>query len=192
LIQKAGIDSAFGQGFILRNGERLEADAIVFCTGYQYLFPFFSESLINVTNGRVTPIYQHMVHIDYPTLFFIGLCFTIAPFPNFNAQILFALSLLKNPSKLLPKEEMRIWEAEDYRKRIEELKLPKRYAHYMGPMQWEYIRNLGHLGDFDPGLEPVIERLYDEVHRYRIKNLMTYKNEKFRLISATDFLHCED
>lgn len=40
LIQKSGIDSAFHGGLILRNGERLEADALLFCTGYQYHFPF--------------------------------------------------------------------------------------------------------------------------------------------------------
>lgn len=133
-----------------------------------------------------------MVHIDHPTLFFIGLCFTIAPFPNFNAQILFALSLLTGRSKLPSKEEMLNSETEEYRKRIEELKLPKRYAHYLGPMQWEYIRNLGRLGAFDHGLEPVIERLYEEVHRYRMKNLMTYKNDNFRLITGTDFVHCQN
>lgn len=49
-------------------------DAIIYCTGYHYGYPFLSpECGIKVINHRhVTPLYKHVINIEHPTMFFIG------------------------------------------------------------------------------------------------------------------------
>jgi len=41
--QKVGIDRMTSDAAILKNGERVEADALVLCTGYRFAFPFLSD-----------------------------------------------------------------------------------------------------------------------------------------------------
>lgn len=64
-----------GRELELANGEIIEADAIIFCTGYLYSFPFLSKEFqLRNENERLMPLFLHMIHIDYPKqLFFLGL-----------------------------------------------------------------------------------------------------------------------
>ena len=62
-----------------------EFDAVVFCTGYHYHFPFLGD-LVTVDDNWVRPLYQHVVHVDDPTLALIGLPFLVIPLPLFQCQ----------------------------------------------------------------------------------------------------------
>lgn len=82
----------------LENGSQLKLDAIVFCTGYQYSFPFLSEEIrLKNEHGRLTPLYKHMMHIDYPgQLFFVGLPKLICPALVFDYQVSKVLKSFNN------------------------------------------------------------------------------------------------
>jgi len=41
--QKVGIARMTSDAAILKNGERLEADTLLLCTGYRFAFPFLSD-----------------------------------------------------------------------------------------------------------------------------------------------------
>ncbi|KAJ5573779.1 uncharacterized protein N7459_008206 [Penicillium hispanicum] len=60
-----------------------QVDAIIFCTGYFYSYPFLST--LNppvVTHGwRTMNVYQQLFYIDHPTLVFPGLAQKVIPFP---------------------------------------------------------------------------------------------------------------
>lgn len=60
-----------------------EIDAVVFCTGYFYSYPFLSS--LNppvVTHGwRTMNVYQQIFYIDHPTMVFPALCQRVIPFP---------------------------------------------------------------------------------------------------------------
>jgi hypothetical protein len=88
-------------------------DTIMFCTGYRYCYPFISRSSgidLNTDDKHVRPLYQHMLHIDYPTrLFFIGINFTVVPFPYFEAQCQYALALLTGSVEPPSRKEMIDW-----------------------------------------------------------------------------------
>ena len=63
-------------------------DAVLFCTGYYYSFPFLSSicpKLIS-TGDRVQYLYKHMFYIPDPTLAFIGLPSKVIPFRTFEIQ----------------------------------------------------------------------------------------------------------
>lgn len=72
IIQKPSIVRMTETTAVFTDGTEAEVDSVIFCTGYKYSFPFLQEGLISTENERVTPLYKHMVHIDYPNLIFVG------------------------------------------------------------------------------------------------------------------------
>jgi Flavin-binding monooxygenase-like len=71
-----------------------DVDVIIYCTGYDYIFPFIDktsssssiEQLIEAGNGRVTPLYEQLWHAQYPNIAFVGLPHSVVPFPMFELQ----------------------------------------------------------------------------------------------------------
>lgn len=169
-----------------------DVDVIVFCTGYHYHFPFFHPTVSNVsleiTNNRVTPVYQHLIHIQNPSLFLVGLNSIIVPFVVFHAQVQFCVAILKGTFQLPSTEEMLKWEADDYHHRLNALGLSPRQAHYLSDLQWEYMRSLSELAGFKPPFPPVLPKLLTKLRKDRELNLVTYKTSKFRLVDAENFV----
>jgi len=81
------IEHVDGSDVVLTNGERIrEVDAILFCTGYWYRFPFLAAELVSVGDNWVKGLYRQVVALEDPSLAFIGLPFRIVPFPLFQRQ----------------------------------------------------------------------------------------------------------
>ena len=60
-------------------------DFFVFCTGYQFHFPFLNNLKdFSTTSNVVYPLYKHLFYTHDPSLHFIGLPFRIIPFPLFE------------------------------------------------------------------------------------------------------------
>lgn len=95
------------------NGEiEQDIDAIVFCTGYLYSFPFLST--LNppvVKNGsRTLRVYQHMFYNEHPTLVFPALNQKVIPFPIAEAQSAVLARVLAGRLALPSREDMYAWE----------------------------------------------------------------------------------
>ncbi|KAI0428491.1 hypothetical protein F5Y09DRAFT_312794 [Xylaria sp. FL1042] len=103
------------------NTERiLDVDAILFCTGYLFTFPFISESSLPsstpslITDGRrVHGLARHFIHTYHPTLVFPALPIKIIPFPLAEAQAAVFARLWSNRLPLPSHEELQSWERED-------------------------------------------------------------------------------
>lgn len=80
---------------------------VIYCTGYRYAFPFLNEMKILAPNDEhVSPLYMHMVHVDYPdSLFFIGMNLTVLPFILFDIQVKYAMALVEGRSEKPTTEE---------------------------------------------------------------------------------------
>ncbi|KAL8936750.1 MAG: hypothetical protein Q9216_004769 [Gyalolechia sp. 2 TL-2023] len=91
-----------------------DIDAIVFCTGYYYSFPFLSslQPAPIVTGERVENSYQHLLYMDHPSMAFIGLPFKIIPFRTCEGQAAVVARLWAGRLELPRKWEMREWEAQ--------------------------------------------------------------------------------
>ncbi|PKY03881.1 putative flavin dependent monooxygenase [Aspergillus campestris IBT 28561] len=94
---------------------RVEAqvDAILFCTGYFYSFPFLSSlDPPVVTDGRrVENIYQHLFYAPNPTLIFPVLPQRIIPFPLAENQAAVFSRVLSGRLALPSYAEMKEWES---------------------------------------------------------------------------------
>lgn len=89
-----------------------QVDAIVFCTGYFYSFPFLSS--LNppvVTHGwRTMNVYQQLFYIDRPTLAFPVLSQRVIPFPMAENQAAVFSRVWSGRLQLPSREKMRAWE----------------------------------------------------------------------------------
>jgi hypothetical protein len=68
-----------------------KVDTIIFCSGYDYSFPFVNEQSnleFSAKEGdrRIMPLYQQLWHAQYPNLAFVGLPHSVVPFPFFELQ----------------------------------------------------------------------------------------------------------
>lgn len=107
---------------------------------------------------------------------------------NYNIlQVSYYLKSLDGETLKLPDRGTMEEEAEqDYRKRIIDMKMPPKHAHKMGPLQWGYFEELANLSDIGT-LPPVHEVIYNVVADERLNNVMFYKKEDYKLLSAEEY-----
>lgn len=165
----------------------LHVDAIVWCTGYAFSYPFLAaECGVSVELGRrVRPLYKHLFHCMYPTMVFMGIPYLIAPFPLFDRQAQLTAAVLEGRVHLPDAETMLEWEQKDYASRLE-LGFKPHYAHVLGEKQWPYNSDLAAMAGIDD-LPPFMEQLYHHVHSRRRTTLANYRHEEYRITSNDDF-----
>ncbi|KAL4425758.1 hypothetical protein ABPG75_009774 [Micractinium tetrahymenae] len=124
----------------LADGSRIEGvDVVMFCTGYEYSFPFLEDGLVSVEDNRVGPLYQHVFPPALaPTLSFVGLPWKIIPFPQFELQSRWIAQVLAGKAALPSREEME-WQTAEFYDSLAAAGVPQRYTHRQsGGVQWEY------------------------------------------------------
>lgn len=117
-----------------------DVDAIVFCTGYFYSFPFLSSldpPLIS-DGTRTQHLYKHMFYIHHPTLVFIALNQKIIPFPLSEGQGAVIARVWANRLALPSKASMQQWEDNV----IEQRGAGNRFHTLMFPLDVDYINEL--------------------------------------------------
>lgn len=179
LIQTAGIDHFSEKIVHLKDGSEVEVDSVMFCTGYKYTFPFLKQfSDLKIFDGRVYPLFKHIVHVSAPSLNFVGIANKICPFPTFHCQVQFILAHIDGSMKLPTKEQMLKDIEKDYVSR--KMKgMPPRHAHMMvGQMQWDYNDDITTLAKIPP-ISTAVRSLFDKIHYTRTENLLTYKNYNY-------------
>ncbi|XP_037544113.1 flavin-containing monooxygenase FMO GS-OX-like 4 [Nematolebias whitei] len=171
----------------LQDGLVCEADVLMFCTGYNFKYPFLDAAQLGVEiqDHIVSPLYRFMVPPAFPSLFFIGICKIICPFPNFNCQVQFALAVLDGTVTLPSREQM---EEEVRREQQEKLEQGVQWRHLlkMDQGQWEYCDRLALTAGFPP-LLPVVRSLYEETWRQRQIHPENYRKNNYRIVSTTQW-----
>jgi dimethylaniline monooxygenase (N-oxide forming) len=72
ITPKPNIDSLDGSKVHFADGTTVEADVVVYCTGYKISFPFFDEGFISAPDNHIE-LFRRVFHPDIPGVFFIGL-----------------------------------------------------------------------------------------------------------------------
>ncbi|XP_072768705.1 uncharacterized protein [Nerophis lumbriciformis] len=182
-IQQAGLVAAVEDdgsvGF--QDGRRVQADVLLFCTGYKFSFPFLDarQLALDIQDHLVAPLYRFMMPPAFPSLFFIGLCKTICPFPYFHCQVQFALATLEGSVALPTRAQMDAEVRLEMREKAERGVAP-RHLMVMERDQWEYLATLARDAGFPP-LPPVVRSLYEEVWRQRQVHPQDYRRLNYRL-----------
>lgn len=89
-----------------KDGTSMDADIVVYATGYELTFPFFDSS-INLHKEGVD-LYKHVFHPDFPNCAFIGMLRVVgALFPCAEIQARWFSKVLSNEVSLPEQEQMR-------------------------------------------------------------------------------------
>jgi cation diffusion facilitator CzcD-associated flavoprotein CzcO len=115
-------------------------DAVLYCTGYLYSFPFLSSlnPALITTGERVENLYQHIFYRPQPTLVFLVLNQKVIPFPVAEAQAAVIARVFSGRLALPSETEMEEWEREAVGE-----KGPGRGFHVLGfPEDGKFINGL--------------------------------------------------
>ncbi|TDH05397.1 hypothetical protein EPR50_G00142510 [Perca flavescens] len=166
-----------------QDGSVSSADVLLLCTGYNFRYPFLDgrQLGLEIQDHVMTPLYRFLTPPAFPSLFFIGICKMVCPFPNFNVQVQFCMAVLDGSVTLPSRGEME----QEVRRELQE-KLSRgvehRHLHMMQLEQWDYCSSLASSGGFAP-LPPVTRSLYEEVWRQRGVHPQKYRERNYRLVS---------
>jgi len=69
---KGDMERFEGQTVHFKDGSQEEFDAVIACTGFVLVHPFFDQSFLDYSSGPV-PLYLKMFHPTYRNLYFIGM-----------------------------------------------------------------------------------------------------------------------
>jgi cation diffusion facilitator CzcD-associated flavoprotein CzcO len=72
ITAKPNIASLTRDSVRFADGTEVQADIVVYCTGYKVTFPFFDEDLIAAPDNDL-PLFRRTFHPDIPNVFFVGL-----------------------------------------------------------------------------------------------------------------------
>ncbi|KAG8008394.1 Flavin-containing monooxygenase FMO GS-OX3 [Nibea albiflora] len=163
------------------------ADVLMFCTGYNFKYPFLdgAELGVKIQDQLVSPLYRFMMPPAFPSLFFIGICKMICPFPNFNCQVQFALAVLDSSVTLPSVAQMEDEVQRELKEKMEQ-GVQQRHLLVMEQNQWEYCQTLARIAGFPP-LAPVVRSLYEEVWWQRRVHPENYRRLNYKLISDTQW-----
>ncbi|XP_023266518.1 flavin-containing monooxygenase FMO GS-OX4-like [Seriola lalandi dorsalis] len=170
-----------------QDGSVGRADVLMFCTGYNFRYTFLDadQLRLEIQDHMVSPLYRFLTPPALPSLFFIGICKIICPFPNFDCQVQFALAVLDGSVSLPSRAEMEDEVRRELQEKVER-GVQRRHLLIMEKDQWEYCRTLAHAAGFPP-LPPVVRSLYEEVWRQRQIHPQSYRSLNYRLISDTQW-----
>jgi cation diffusion facilitator CzcD-associated flavoprotein CzcO len=119
-----------GRTVVFADGCRVVADAVIYCTGYTYSFPFLDTAgLVTVRDNRVGPLYEHTFPPALaPSLSFVGVPMRVFAPWLFEAQARWVALVLSGKAALPPEEDMLRAVQEEYRAR-EIAGVPTHHTH---------------------------------------------------------------
>jgi dimethylaniline monooxygenase (N-oxide forming) len=92
---------------VFTDGSQVEADIVVYCTGYKVTFPFFAEDLIAAPDNDL-PLFRRVFHPELRDVFFIGLLQPLgAVMPLAQVQSEWVADFLAGRYALPPEPELR-------------------------------------------------------------------------------------
>mmetsp|Transcript_9181 Transcript_9181/g.27631 ORF Transcript_9181/g.27631 Transcript_9181/m.27631 type:complete len:424 (-) Transcript_9181:740-2011(-) len=183
LVQRPAIKCVNGDEVEFEDGRKIRADHIMFCTGYEYTFPFLDPKLgVRVVDNHVEGLFRHLIYMRQPTLSFIQLPFKIVPFPMIYYQTRYVSALLAGDTELPSEEEM---EAEARQEAEIQSSRPPRHYHLLGNRQWEYNRKLAAEAGAEP-LPKAIEEIYDEAAKARKANPLKYRHREYTVFGDSE------
>jgi hypothetical protein len=107
LSVKPNIDRFEGSKVFFVDGSAVEADVVVYCTGYQVSFPFLDDTVVRAEDNHVD-LYRRVVSPDHPGLYFVGLIQPLgAVMPLAEAQAAWVAELIRGEVTLPPVPQMR-------------------------------------------------------------------------------------
>lgn len=168
------------------DGSSQAFSVIIYCTGYNYKFPFLSaECGIIADNNYVRPLYKHIININRQTMAFIGIPFWAALTQMIDLQIRFFLKFLSGGKAFPSREEM----LADTEKEMAERwarGFSIRKAHAMGDDQRQYYFDLATLAEVEP-IKPVVIDVMELATVRLMQDFENFRKDSYRILDDEKF-----
>ncbi|XP_013201262.2 senecionine N-oxygenase [Amyelois transitella] len=185
-VKKPDVKELNETGAIFVDGTYEDIDDIIYCTGYEYDFPFIDESSnLTITKSSVTPLHKNVVNIYQPTMVMLGLvvraCFVVA----LDAQARYTTGLITGNFSLPSQEEMMA----EWQKKYLSLRAqgrPLSHMHSLGGNEDQYYAELTE----ESGIErvpPVMFKIRASDTRAIVDNLLTYRHYSYKVLDSEHF-----
>uniref|UniRef100_A0A0E0LGA4 Flavin-containing monooxygenase n=1 Tax=Oryza punctata TaxID=4537 RepID=A0A0E0LGA4_ORYPU len=117
---------------VFDDGSFVVADAVIYCTGYNYYFPFLdTDGKVTVDDNRVGPLYEHVFPPELaPSLSFVGIPAKVVLPLFIEVQARWVAQVLSG-RRTLPSPEEMVRAVEEHNRGMEAAGLPKRRTHDM-------------------------------------------------------------
>ena len=185
--QKPDVRKLTENGAEYVDGTTANFSVIIYCTGYEYKFPFLSVDCgVSTGDKFVKPLYMHCLSINEPTLGIIGLPNLICPNPMFDLQVRFCLTFMTGKKKLPSREEM-LKEFEDDLEERNSRGMGGKKTHYMGQgIQDKYYIELAEKANITP-IYPCIPKMHSQCLVNRKADFSNFRKIKFHIVDENNF-----
>ena len=189
--EKQSIRAIDDQGAVVfEDGSNAKADAIIYCTGYLYNFPFLDKSCgIEIENGRVSPLYKHLFNAYYPSMAIIGLPSIVCPFQLFSLQARWIANVWSGVVTLPTTEEMLEDNKNEFESKLTAGVEERHFHRFPKGLQWDYYKVISEFGKVEP-MKNVVEKLYKIVAHERETNLLKYREAEYAVIDEDTYEVC--
>ncbi|XP_072929957.1 senecionine N-oxygenase-like isoform X2 [Epargyreus clarus] len=186
-IRKPDIKEYNETGVYFVDGSYEEIDDVIYCTGYEYDYPFLDESCgLTIKPQSVVPLYKYMVNINEPSMVLIGLIVRACLVVAIDAQARYATALIKGNFTLPSKEEM----LEDWQRRAEIVYSkgrPISDIHLLAEKEDKYYDALTQ----ESGIErvpPVMFKIRTVDTEAKLENLYNYRKYVYTVLDNENFV----
>ncbi|XP_075982724.1 senecionine N-oxygenase-like isoform X2 [Anticarsia gemmatalis] len=185
-IKKPDIKEFNETGAIFVDGSFEEVDDVIYCTGFEYDYPFLDESSgLTLNPHSVVPLYRYMVNINQPSMVVMGLVVRACLVVALDAQARYATALIKGNFTLPSRDEM----MQEWQRRmdaIRERKLRDSFIHILAEKEDEYYAQLSEESGIDR-VPPVMFKIRALDTQAKLENLYTYRNYEYTVIDDHTF-----
>lgn len=175
-------------GALFTDDTSASVDTIIYCTGFNYSFPFMSVDCgISVNDNYVQHLYKHVINIKYPTMAFIGITFLSLFQDMISLQSRFVLKFWSEGKVLPNATEMLEDEQKEREKRID-LGWGMRHYHKLGiELMEKYFTDLAESAGIDPVRQVNIGIYYECVQQF-LTNFEHFREQKYEILDDTKFV----
>lgn len=174
LLIKVDNDTAY-----FADGSSKRIDAIILCTGYLHHFPFMDEELRLKTHNRLWPLglYEGVVFVEQPNLFYLGMQDQWYTFNMFDAQAWYVRDVILGrivvPEKALMESSIQEWS-----QREESLKSDEQMIRFQG----EYIQSLIQQTDYPTFDIERVNQIFLKWEQHKHDDILTFRDHSYRSV----------
>ncbi|RVE47467.1 hypothetical protein evm_007878 [Chilo suppressalis] len=186
-IKKPDIKEFNETGVTFIDGSYEEIDDVIYCTGYQYSYPFLDESsVLTITPQSVTPLYKYMVNINQPSMIFMGLIVRACIVVAIDTQARYATALIKGNFTLPSRKEMMA----EWQRSVDALRSsgrPISHIHLLAEKEDQYYEELTNQSGI-MRVPPVMFKIRTLDTQAKLDNLYTYRNYTYEVLDNENFV----
>ena len=162
-----------------KDGTKKKVDAIIFCTGYLYHFPYLPKELKLVTNNRLWPldIYKGIFWEDNPKFMYLGMQDQFYTFNMFDVQAWYARDYILGKIALPSTEDMKI-DSQKWRDREEKLESDEDMIWFQG----DYTKELMEATDYPSFDIEAVNKTFMEWEHHKHEDIMGFRNNSYKSI----------